>query len=137
MRSTHRAVLQTAAFARPRGFVGTGIHILPAFVTMAHRLSTAATDSHGDLNNTSVMREMQRLPVDDHYARRSLAIRPEDDEPGVRSRYRPFIVGDAITECDWVSQLELSTITKMAEDDFKRTGERIKVLVLTGSLRKR
>ena len=36
---------------------------------------------------------------------------------------------------DWVSQLELSTALKLAESDFERTGERLKILVIYGSLR--
>lgn len=83
------------------------------------------------------MRETKQLPVDPHYAHHSLAISPEEDDQNLRSKYRPFLFDDALLQNDWISQLELSTVTKMAEDDLKLTGERIKVLVLTGSLRKR
>ncbi|KAL8683534.1 MAG: hypothetical protein Q9224_006676, partial [Gallowayella concinna] len=83
------------------------------------------------------MRKTCDLPVDQYYAHRSLAIRPEDDDPGIRTTYRPFLLDTATSETDWISQLELSTVTQMAEADLQKTGERIKVLVLTGSLRKR
>lgn len=99
----------------------------------------------GDLNNVSAMRDTREMPIDPAYAHRSLAIRPEDDDASIRSKYRPFIidnnndddVGVTDAENDWVDRLELSTVVKMAEEDLERTGERIKVLVLTGSLRKR
>ncbi|KAL8675916.1 MAG: hypothetical protein Q9186_007504, partial [Xanthomendoza sp. 1 TL-2023] len=83
------------------------------------------------------MRKTSDLPVDQYYAHRSLAIRPEDDDHNIRTKYRPFLLDTATSESDWISQLELSTVTQMAEADLIKTGERIKVLVLTGSLRKR
>ncbi|KAL8830634.1 MAG: hypothetical protein Q9170_005652 [Blastenia crenularia] len=104
---------------------------------MAQQNSTAVATSRGDLNNMSAMRNTPELLVDHDYARRSLAIRPEEDNSKLRSKYRPFLLDAATAESDWVSQLELSTVTKMAEKDLKITGERIKVLVLTGSLRTR
>jgi len=53
----------------------------------------------------------------------------------IRRKYRPF-VADADMD-DWVGKLELSTVMKMAEQDLGRTGERLKVLVLFGGLRRR
>ncbi|KAL9047587.1 MAG: hypothetical protein Q9206_006642 [Seirophora lacunosa] len=104
---------------------------------MARNNSTVLSASQGDLNNVSVMRSTRDLPVDYDYAHRSLAVRPEEDDSTLRSMYRPFLLDAATTESDWISQLELSTVTKMAEENLNLTGERIKVLVLTGSLRKR
>ncbi|PGH27410.1 arsenical resistance protein ArsH [Polytolypa hystricis UAMH7299] len=37
---------------------------------------------------------------------------------------------------DWVQQLELTTAMDMAAEDMQKTGERLKILVLYGSLRK-
>jgi len=68
---------------------------------------------------------------------RSLAIRECDDEPGIRERYRPFLLKNEDHKADWVDDLELDTVTTMATGNMQRTGERLKVLVLHGSLRQR
>jgi hypothetical protein len=44
---------------------------------------------------------------------------------------------ESIMKNDWVSQLELRTVMKMAHDDLLKTGKRLRILVLYGSLRKR
>ncbi len=95
------------------------------------------TISNGDLNNVSAMRATDKPQRDPDYAYRTLAIPPSLDDIELRQGYRPFLSHDAIQETDWVSRLELATVTKMAEEDFKKTGERLRVLVLYGSLRKR
>ena len=104
-------------------------------MAMAQPNSTVVGTSRGDLNNVSAMRNTRELPMDHDYAHRSLAIRPEEDDSKLRSKSRPFLLDATTAESDWISQLKLSTVTKMAEEDLKITGERIKVLVLTGSLR--
>lgn len=107
-------------------------------MTMAQTISpAAAVISRGDLNNISAMRDTRFPSIDSDYAHRSLAISSEDDDVEVRSIHRPFLLNAAVAENDWISQLELSAVTKMAEGNLETTGERIKVLVLTGSLRKR
>ncbi|PQE13017.1 arsenic resistance protein [Rutstroemia sp. NJR-2017a BBW] len=83
------------------------------------------------------MRTVVLPPVDPSYAGRSLAISEEEDDPAVREKYRPFLLDPEITASDWVSRLELSTALKMAEADIQTTGERLRVVVLYGSLRKR
>lgn len=93
--------------------------------------------SRADLNNGEARLKIVELPVDHKYVRRSLAIRPEEDEAELRSKYRPFLLDAATTESDLISRLELRAVTKMAEEDLEITGERIKVLLLTGSLRRR
>lgn len=66
-----------------------------------------------------------------------LPISEAEDDPEVRTRYRPFLL-DATTEAgDWISRLELETVIAMAEADLAKTNTRLKVLVLYGSLRKR
>ncbi|KAK5946239.1 hypothetical protein PMZ80_000381 [Knufia obscura] len=100
------------------------------------RVSGIAT-SNGDLNNTSVMRKVDLPPRDPHFAYNSLAIPPSEDDPEVRSKYRPFLLPDEIQRTDWISQLELATVTKMAYNDIVTTKSRLKVLVLYGSLRNR
>lgn len=67
---------------------------------------------------------------------RSLALSPSEDSPDIRQKYRPFILDDNATE-DWVNNLDLATAADMAEQNLRVTNERLKVLVLYGSLRKR
>jgi arsenic resistance protein ArsH len=68
---------------------------------------------------------------------RSLAIREIDDDPDIRHKYRPFILNDKDGQDDWIDLLELTTAIDMAEKDLQLTGQRLKVLVLYGSLRRR
>lgn len=91
----------------------------------------------GDLNNTSALREVTRLEVDPAYSYRSLALSETEDDEAIRKAYRPFLLAPEIASGDWISKLELSTVVKLAEEDIKKHGERLKVLVLYGSLRER
>jgi arsenical resistance protein ArsH len=93
--------------------------------------------STGDLNNVSAMRATEKPIRDPEYAHRTLAIPVQSEDPDFRKRYRPFVSEDSAQNTDWVSRLELATVTKMAEEDIKKTGQRLRVLVLYGSLRKR
>lgn len=93
---------------------------------------------HGDLNNTEVLRKTVALPPDLAYSKTSLAIPTDEDDKSVRAQYRPFLLPGDVTGNDWVSKLELSTALKMAEADIRRSGgDRLKVMVLYGSLRSR
>jgi hypothetical protein len=76
---------------------------------------------------------------DPEFAYLSLAISAAEDDPLVRSQYRPFLLpeGGSAESNDWIKGLELATVTEMAKKDLESTGERIKVLVLYGSLRGR
>lgn len=93
--------------------------------------------SNGDLNNVSSMRATDRPLRDPDYAYRALAIPATSEDAQLRQLYRPFLLHDSIQAKDWVSCLELATVTKMSEENFKETGNRLRVLVLYGSLRKR
>jgi hypothetical protein len=93
--------------------------------------------SHGDLNNTDAARPSERPPIDPAFAFRSLAIPPSADSDELRQRYRPFLLQSSVADDDWVSRLELATVAKMAYEDIEKTGERLRVLVLYGSLRER
>ncbi|KAK6389849.1 hypothetical protein LTR65_006118 [Meristemomyces frigidus] len=93
---------------------------------------------NGDLNNTEVLRKTAEFRPDPTYARRSLAIPKSEDDVAVLNKYRPFLQREDIANSDWVSQLELSPVLKLAEADFKQSsGDRLKVTVLYGSLRSR
>ncbi|KAI9679518.1 MAG: hypothetical protein M1817_005540 [Caeruleum heppii] len=70
----------------------------------------------------------------------SLAISESEDDPDVRRKYRPFLRDGKASRYgeDWTDALELDTVMKIAAEDLARTGgDRLKVLVLYGSLRKR
>lgn len=68
----------------------------------------------------------------------SLAIPQVSDDAEIRAKYRPFLLEPEIEASDWVSQLELDTTIDMAQDHLNKTnGERLKILMLYGSLRKR
>ena len=96
-----------------------------------------STASQGDLNNTGAARPNVSIEVDPEYRYRSLAISEYEDDPIIRKTYRPFLLEKNVTIADWIEHLELATVTKMALEDIQRTNERLKVLVLYGSLRQR
>ena len=66
-----------------------------------------------------------------------LPISELEDDPDIRTRYRPFLLDAAAEATDWISGLELETAVSMAEADLAKTKTRLRVLVLYGSLRKR
>jgi arsenic resistance protein ArsH len=67
---------------------------------------------------------------------RSLSLPVHEDDPDIRQKYRPFILNDDATQ-DWINELDLATTLDMAEQNLRDTNERLKVLVLYGSLRRR
>jgi arsenic resistance protein ArsH len=67
----------------------------------------------------------------------NLSISEKDDDAEIRTKYRPFLLESEVESKDWISELELETAISMAEADLAKTGARLKVLVLYGSLRKR
>ncbi|RHZ44729.1 uncharacterized protein CDV56_103084 [Aspergillus thermomutatus] len=66
----------------------------------------------------------------------SLSISEREDNPEIRLKYRPFILKPDDAE-DWVNTLELATVMDMAAQELRKTNNRLKVLVLYGSLRRR
>ena len=106
------------------------------------RLAQAAFSTRvstmGDLNNTAAAREIVQLAVDSEYQSRSFAISADKDDADVRARYRPFLLSDEISASDWVARLELSTALKTVDSEImSQSKDRLKVLVLYGSLRTR
>ncbi|KAL4881803.1 flavoprotein-like protein [Aspergillus karnatakaensis] len=65
----------------------------------------------------------------------TLAIPETSDDPIIRQKYRPFVLADPSHE--WINDLELDTALSMAQRNLTEIGERLKVLVLYGSLRRR
>ncbi len=98
---------------------------------------TAAPRSQSGLNHTSAARPFVTMKAGADSGLRSLAIRECDDEPGIREKYRPFLLGKEDDKADWVDDLELDTVIELAAENMQKTGERLKVLVLYGSLRQR
>ena len=98
---------------------------------------TKVAVSNGDLNNTAAMRASKKIEVDPAFSHCTLALTAEEDHKEVRARYRPFVLDPAIESTDWVSRLELATVTKLASENLLRTGDALRVLVLYGSLRSR
>jgi arsenic resistance protein ArsH len=72
----------------------------------------------------------------DDVSYRSLSLHQSEDDPAIREKYRPFILNDNSIE-DWVNSLDLATVLDMAEQNLRDGNERLKVLVLYGSLRRR
>ncbi|KXL44488.1 hypothetical protein M433DRAFT_109095 [Acidomyces richmondensis BFW] len=94
--------------------------------------------TNGDLNNNEALRPVVKIAADPRYAFHSLAIEKCDDDDYIRTKYRPFLLPSRIAQSDWVARLELSTVLKMVEEDLQKTGgDRLKILVLYGSLRSR
>ena len=127
-----------------RAYIGTmSIQNLQNNKTVAngqqHAQSSTAAPApvQGDLNNTSSMRQIEEVHANPEFAYRSLAIPTEEDDPDTLAKYRPFLLDGEVAAHDWVAKLELATVTEMAHNDIPKTGERLKVLVLYGSLRSR
>lgn len=98
----------------------------------------AIMNGHGDLNNSHAVRPSKGLAVDPAYAGRAFDIATDEDEPAVRGCYRPFLLPEHYAADDWVAQLELSTALKLVESEIlEKKLERLKILVLYGSLRSR
>jgi arsenic resistance protein ArsH len=93
---------------------------------------------NGDLNNTSAERARIEVAVDPAYNGVSLAIPSSEDDPDIRKSYRPFLHDWEEAKDDWVAQLELSTALRMVElQVLKRGDDRLRVVVLYGSMRQR
>ena len=65
----------------------------------------------------------------------SLALLQSEDDAEIRQKYRPFLLDDAAE--DWVSALELTTAMDLAAQELQKSNNRLRVLVLYGSLRRR
>ncbi|KAF2823657.1 arsenate resistance ArsH [Ophiobolus disseminans] len=97
-----------------------------------------STSTNGDLNNTAAERIRTEITTESVYQYRSLAIPTSQDDSPVRSAYRPFLLKEETADDDWVAQLELSTVLKMVDLQVLKNGsDRLRVLVLHGSMRKR
>lgn len=117
--------------------VSDGLNMNRSANGLPDRQKHAITTTNGDLNNTSSMRATEAPIRDPKFAYLSLGITSSEDDPEIRARYRPFLFSNDLHQDDWISHLELATATEMSYNDIQRTGTRLRVLVLYGSLRKR
>lgn len=101
------------------------------------RIWPVSSTFQGDLNNTGSARPHVSIELDPEYRYLSLAVAENDDDPVIRNKYRPFLLEKNATIADWIEHLELATVTKVVLEDIQRTNERLKVLILYGSLRQR
>lgn len=70
--------------------------------------------------------------------RNNLQITENKDNAVIRDKYRPFLLDERVAASDWISKLELDTVEEMVRADLAATnGDRLRVLVLYGSLRAR
>ena len=91
-----------------------------------------------DLNNTVAARVQVHIEGDQSYTNRSFAVPSTEDDATLRREYRPFLLDAAVENSDWVAGLELNSALQMVDAEILSKGqERLKVLVLYGSLRER
>lgn len=103
-----------------------------------HASGPMSNMANGDLNNTAAERIRKHLKVDPTYRNCSFAIPQFEDDAEIRKKYRPFLLDEETTKSDWVSQLELSTALELVQSQVLNNGqERLKILVLHGSMRDR
>lgn len=68
----------------------------------------------------------------------SLNIPKSKDDTAICNKYRPFLLDERVATSDWISKLELDVVEDMVRADLAaNNGDRLRVLVLYGSLRSR
>ncbi|KAK0822771.1 hypothetical protein LTR73_009051 [Friedmanniomyces endolithicus] len=98
----------------------------------------APSQDHHLLDDAPLLPKTSSLPCDAARELRTLAVSQAAGESVIRAEYRPFLLCDEIVRNDWVSRLEIGTVSKLAKADLFRTGnERLRVLALIDSLRAR
>jgi hypothetical protein len=125
--------------------------IASCFRTISHQLFKPITSSPPTFNRvymiattrpfTTGSRKMQAngtMTPRSRSHRPDIQISQSQDDAAIRSKYRPFILDERVAKSDWISKLELDTIEDMVQADLAaNNGERLRVLVLYGSLRAR
>jgi arsenic resistance protein ArsH len=77
------------------------------------------------------------IPPNSLPSRMNLQITEGQDDAAIRSKYRPFLLDERVAQSDWISKLELDSVEDMVQADLAANGERLRVLVIYGSLRAR
>ncbi|KIH93173.1 arsenical resistance protein ArsH [Sporothrix brasiliensis 5110] len=105
---------------------------------MQRSQSPVALAGQGDLNNAYAARAAVAPTADPTCALHSLAIDIDEDDAATRDRYRSFLLSEPLAADDWVAQLELGTVLKLvASEILEKKRDRLRILVLHGSLRSR
>lgn len=113
------------------------ISISPESQVAKRKASIKRRSINGDLNNTFAMRFVEPPVRNSEFAFKSLAPSASEDDLAIRTKYRSFLLSEEVMRSDWISKLELATATEITYHDLIKTGSRLKVLILYGSLRQR
>lgn len=98
------------------------------FASTVPKMRTTGQDFDGGMSrSTQLSNRRNDLQITDHR-----------DDAVIRDKYRPFLLDERVAASDWISKLELDTVEDMVRADLAATnGDRLRVLVLYGSLRAR
>jgi arsenic resistance protein ArsH len=102
---------------------------LPSPRYLTRLILSKAVHQMGSIVASRELRTLAQVP--------QLALSVAEDDAEIRAKYRPFLLDPEVEAADWISQLELDTVMSISSADIEKTGSRLKVLVLYGSLRKR
>lgn len=126
-------VSRTSTFIRPlqRACLHLASSISPqriAIRAFANKMRITAQDVNGGMAR----------PTQPSFERSDIQITENMDDLVIRNKYRPFLLDERVAANDWISKLELDTVEDMVQADLAATnGDRLRVLVLYGSLRAR
>jgi hypothetical protein len=107
--------------------------LLPPAVSRVHTIDAFRPFTTG----LTAMTSNGTLPPKPLPGRMNLQITKDQDDAAIRSKYRPFLLDERVAQSDWISKLELDSVEDMVQADLATNGERIRVLVIYGSLRAR
>ena len=99
-------------------------------------ISTSKPHVHAALFGTKILSgkgHTAKMTTQSHH----LAISRADDDESIRVKYRPYLQDPEVEANDWVAKLELDSTISMMQEHLGRTNDRLKVLMLYGSLRQR
>ncbi|KAN0070656.1 Flavoprotein-like protein [Elaphomyces granulatus] len=120
-------------------YLSASSSIVPLFFNHFRQLTSMIASDHTLAANAACNSLPSTQPDIANSAVADLSLTPfaSPEDAAISLKYRPFLMDESIMKNDWVSQLELRTVMKMAHDDLLKTGKRLRILVLYGSLRKR
>lgn len=109
--------------------------VLPPILTRGHTRTATRSLTTGPRKMQTNGSTQPSRPLPD---RPDLQISESQDDAALRSKYRPFLLDERVAKSDWISKLELDAVEDMVQADLAaNNGERLRVLVLYGSLRAR
>jgi hypothetical protein len=107
--------------------------LLPFTVSRVHTVNAIRPFTTG----LRAMKSNGTTPSPSRSDRRNLQITESQDDAAIRSKYRPFLLDERVAQSDWISKLELDSVEDMVQADLATNGDRLRVLVIYGSLRAR